>query len=152
MRIAKESIFSGLNNISVHTVLNEVFNDKFGLLESEVNELLEAYDLAPQLPAARQWYDGYRMGSTAGIYNPWSVLKYIYEKGALAPYWVNTSDNALVKTPSAKAEGFSQETVFTANWDPKLTVTPYCVTRVFRVILLRLYLPTVLCNIEEKED
>ena len=97
LRIAKESIFSGANNISTFTVLNEPFQDKFGLLESEVSDLLKDYDLQSKLPEIKQWYNGYRIGSCDGIYNPWSVLKCIQENGALAPYWVNTSDNALVK-------------------------------------------------------
>lgn len=97
LRIAKESIFSGLNNIFTFTILNETFQDKFGLLEPEVKSLLEEYDLLDQLPQIREWYDGYRIGSCEGIYNPWSVLSCIREKGRLAPYWVNTSDNALMK-------------------------------------------------------
>lgn len=97
LRIAKESIFSGLNNISTYTILNETFMDKFGLLEDEVKELLMEYDLIDRLSDIRQWYNGYQIGSCKGIYNPWSVLKCIEEKGALLPYWVNTSDNALIK-------------------------------------------------------
>lgn len=97
LRIAKESIFSGLNNISTFTILNETFRDKFGLLESEVCSLLEEYSLSDKGGDIQRWYDGYRIGSCPGIYNPWSVLKCIGEEGALAPYWVNTSDNALMK-------------------------------------------------------
>ena len=97
LRIAKESIFSGANNIITFTILEEEFQDKFGLLESEVIKLLEEYDLLEELPEMREWYDGYRIGSCQGIYNPWSVLNCIMKKGVLAPYWVNTSDNALMK-------------------------------------------------------
>ena len=95
--IAKGNIFSGLNNIRTFTLLNEGFSDKFGLLESEVSELLTSYGLVDKLPLFRQWYDGYRIGSCTGIYNPWSVLNCLAEKGELAPYWVNTSNNALIK-------------------------------------------------------
>ncbi len=102
LRIAKESIFSGANNISTFTILNESFKDQFGLLESEVKTLLEDYDLISKLSEIRQWYDGYRIGSCGGIYNPWSVLKCIAEMGALSPYWVNTSENALMKHLIAK--------------------------------------------------
>ncbi len=97
LRIAKESIFSGANNISTFTILDEEFQDKFGLLESEVKDLLESYALSDKLSALGQWYDGYRIGSCTKIYNPWSVLNCISKKGSLAPYWVNTSDNALMK-------------------------------------------------------
>lgn len=97
LRIAKESVFSGLNNLKSVTILNESFQDKFGFLESEVKILLEKYELAHQLPAIREWYNGYRIGSCGGIYNPWSVLTCISEGGKLLPYWVNTSDNGLMK-------------------------------------------------------
>lgn len=97
LKITKESIFSGLNNISTFTILNKPFQDKFGLLESEVQILLEEYGLVDQLPNIRKWYNGYRIGSCEGIYNPWSVLKCIAANGELMPYWVNTSDNSLMK-------------------------------------------------------
>ncbi|MBS0622630.1 MAG: AAA family ATPase [Verrucomicrobia bacterium] len=97
LRIAKESIFSGLNNVSTFTLLNETFRDKFGLLEVEVSGLLQEYGLLEKLPEFKRWYNGYRVGSCASIYNPWSVLSCIAQQGNLAPYWVNTSDNALVK-------------------------------------------------------
>ncbi len=97
LRIAKESIFSGANNISTFTILNEPFRDHFGLLEPEVKRLLQEYGLIEKLPEISQWYDGYRIGSQSALYNPWSVLKCIGEMGSLAPYWVNTSDNTLMK-------------------------------------------------------
>lgn len=97
LRIAKESIFSGLNNVITFTILNETFSDKFGLLESEVKQLLEDYGLSEKLPEIRKWYNGYRIGPCTNIYNPWSVLNCIANKGDLAPYWVNTSENALMK-------------------------------------------------------
>ncbi|MBA2368113.1 MAG: AAA family ATPase [Candidatus Protochlamydia sp.] len=97
LRIAKESVFSGLNNLKSVTILNESFQDKFGFLESEVKILLEKYQLANKLPEIREWYNGYRIGSCGGIYNPWSVLTCISEGGRLYPYWVNTSDNGLMK-------------------------------------------------------
>jgi hypothetical protein len=105
LRIAKESIFSGLNNVTPFSILNETFRDKFGLLESEDEELLEYYGLSEKLPVLREWYDGYRIGSCRGIYNPWSVLRCIAENGVLAPYWVNTSDNALMKQLITKSGG-----------------------------------------------
>lgn len=97
LRIAKESIFSGLNNVITYTLLSETFQDKFGLLESEVKQLLENYSLVKQLPEMRKWYNGYRIGLCEDIYNPWSVLNSIDKKGALAPYWVNTSNNDLIR-------------------------------------------------------
>ena len=97
LRIAKESIFSGLNNIRTFTLLNDGFQDKFGLTEPEVKKLLEEYSLLDKWEVIRKWYNGYRIGSCEGVYNPWSVLNCIANQGALAPYWVNTSDNALMR-------------------------------------------------------
>lgn len=97
LRIAKESIFSGLNNIGTFTILDEKFQDKFGLLESEVEGLLQENHLVDRLEEMRKWYNGYRIGSCEKLYNPWSVLRCIENRGALAPYWVNTSENALMK-------------------------------------------------------
>ncbi|MBA2367584.1 MAG: AAA family ATPase [Candidatus Protochlamydia sp.] len=105
LRIAKESIFSGLNNISTFTILNDTFSDKFGLLESEVKELLDYYDLSEKINDVRRWYNGYRIGTSTNIYNPWSVLNCITNKGVLAPYWVNTSENALMKKLIAQSTG-----------------------------------------------
>lgn len=97
LRIAKESIFSGLNNVSTYSILDTQFQDKFGLLEHEVIQLLENNEMTEMLPKMREWYNGYRIGTCSKIYNPWSVLKCIEAKGKLASYWVNTSDNALTK-------------------------------------------------------
>lgn len=96
------SIFSGLNNVSTFTIMNEKFQDKFGLLESEVTWLLEQCGLSCKLSDIGQWYDGYRFGSNPGIHNPWSVLSCVANEGVLSPYWVNTSDNALMKHLIAK--------------------------------------------------
>lgn len=97
LRVAKESIFSGLNNVSTFTILNEGFQDKFGLTENEVQLLLKEYNLLDRWEDIKKWYNGYRIGSFEGIFNPWSVLKCIDNQGALASYWINTSENALLR-------------------------------------------------------
>lgn len=97
LRIAKESIFSGANNISTFSLLHEEFQDKFGLLESEVQELLASNGLSEKFSEITQWYDGYSIGSRKQIYNPWSVLNCIAKKGNILPYWVNSSDNTLMQ-------------------------------------------------------
>jgi hypothetical protein len=98
-----------MNNIRTYTLLNETFQDKFGLLESEVKALLDSHDLGSRLPQIRKWYDGYRVGSCEGLYNPWSVLCCIDEKGKLAPWWVNTSDNALIKRLVTRGDEYLKE-------------------------------------------
>jgi len=97
LRIAKESIFSGLNNLDVATTLKiSPFEDKFGFTEPEVEQLLRDYDCADRMPEVRDWYNGYKFGNTV-IYNPWSVLNYVRDIPNLAgPKWLNTASNDLV--------------------------------------------------------
>lgn len=97
LRVAKESIFSGLNNIQVHTMFSYKFNDKFGFTEDEVSEILDYYDLACNLQEVKNWYNGYIFSGKV-IYNPWSVLNYVSnnEMGFM-PYWINSSGNELIK-------------------------------------------------------
>ncbi|MHB8127153.1 MAG: AAA family ATPase [Desulfitobacteriaceae bacterium] len=97
MRVARESLFSGLNNLSVWTLLDEPYSQQFGFLETEVVDLLNYYGIESLLAEIRGWYNGYIFGNTL-VYNPWSILKYAQNwKGGLQPYWINTSDNELVK-------------------------------------------------------
>jgi hypothetical protein len=96
LRIARESIFSGLNNLVVSSLLDEKYNQYFGLLTAEVEKIFRDFDLEYKLAEIKQWYNGYNFGGEI-IYNPWSIINCIYQKGELNPYWVNTSDNQLVK-------------------------------------------------------
>ncbi|MCI0471561.1 MAG: AAA family ATPase, partial [Candidatus Aminicenantes bacterium] len=98
MRIARESIFSGLNNLGVFTLLSKEFEDKFGFTEEEVETLLKDYRLFHRYDQVREWYNGYRFG-TRVIYNPWSIINFLgSEEKELKPYWINTSDNTIVAT------------------------------------------------------
>ncbi|MEK6731069.1 MAG: AAA family ATPase [Pseudomonadota bacterium] len=103
LRIAKESLFSGLNNLKVYSVLDERYGQYFGFTEEEMDELLQQADLTPHSAEIRKWYNGYQFGKTV-VYNPWSVANCLNERGALSPYWVNTSDNALIKKLFAQAD------------------------------------------------
>ena len=96
LRTAKEGLFSGLNNLLVYTILDTEFEDKFGFTQREVQQLLKDWDLEDQLPSIQTWYNGYQFGNTT-VYNPWSLLSCVNKKGLLKPYWVNTSDNSLIK-------------------------------------------------------
>ena len=99
LRIAKESIFSDLNNPGIFTILSATFDDKFGFTEEEVHKLLTYYDLAQNSEQVKKWYDGYTFGHTDHIYNPWSIINYIarHTEG-FKPYWVNTSSDDLIKS------------------------------------------------------
>jgi len=102
MRIARESIFSGLNNPGVYTLLSEEFEDKFGFTEKEVETLLKDFDVFDRYDDVQRWYNGYRFGSTI-IYNPWSITNFLASDGKeLKPYWTNTSDNKIVENLLSK--------------------------------------------------
>lgn len=95
IRVAQAGIFSDLNNIETHTILDEAYDEYFGLLENEVENALIEYKTEDKLEDVKSWYDGYKFGNIE-VYNPWSILKYIkYKK--LDAYWINTSGNALIK-------------------------------------------------------
>ena len=94
LRVAKEGIFSGLNNLAVYSILEEKYSSSFGLTETEVEKALEYYQLKHNLREVKEWYDGYLFGKTE-IYNPWSILNYISNQ-KLEAYWVNTSNNFLI--------------------------------------------------------
>ena len=95
LRFAKENIFSGLNNIKVHSILNERFTEYFGVLENEVETSLKDFGLEYDLSDVQKWYNGYLFGETK-VYNPWSIINFLDEK-KLGAYWVNTSENSLIK-------------------------------------------------------
>jgi len=104
LRIAKESIFSGLNNIEVYTLLNKKFSDKFGFTQNEIEKLVYDFNEANQVEKIKEWYNGYVFDGIT-IYNPWSVLSYLknsYE--GLKPYWMNSSENVLIKTLLSKGD------------------------------------------------
>jgi len=98
MRIARESIFSGLNNPGVYTLLSEEFDDKFGFTEQEVEALLKDFNALHLYDQVQQWYNGYRFGAKI-IYNPWSIVNFLGSKAKeCKPYWINTSDNKIVES------------------------------------------------------
>lgn len=96
LRIAKESIFSGLNNLIISSVIEESYSTAMGFTAEEVHRLANAMGHADKFPEIQQWYDGYRFAGM-GIYNPWSVLNYFDNNCRPQPYWANTSSNAILK-------------------------------------------------------
>ncbi len=108
LRISKESIFTGLNNLKVNSILDESFAEYFGFTQPEVDELMKEYGLENKLEEVKIWYDGYLFGETE-VYNPWSVIYYmddILEHNTIypKPYWSNTSSNSIVKELVEKAD------------------------------------------------
>ena len=95
LRVAKENIFSGLNNLEVHTILDDEFTEYFGIMENEVEKSVEDFGLEYELKDVQKWYNGYLFGNRQ-VYNPWSIINFL-KNGKLKPYWVNTSGNGLIK-------------------------------------------------------
>lgn len=96
LRIAKESIFSGLNNLDVYSVLANDYGDVFGFTAEDIQKITTDYDCKDKISEIKEWYDGYTFGHT-DIYNPWSVTNYISRKCVPDTYWANTSNNAILR-------------------------------------------------------
>jgi Predicted AAA-ATPase/PD-(D/E)XK nuclease superfamily len=103
LRVSKESLFSGLNNLEVYSMFNAQYSEYFGFTEAEVTDLFHRSQLDIALKDVRDWYNGYQMGNTV-IYNPWSIVNCLKQKGALRPYWVNTSGHDVLKQAIAKSD------------------------------------------------
>ena len=108
LRISKESVFTGLNNLAVESILSMNYPGAFGFTEPEVKAMMEYFDRADQYPELKKWYDGYCFGKTE-IYNPWSILNYLYmgknDPDYLPrPYWSNTSSNSIVREMIGEAD------------------------------------------------
>ena len=94
LRIAKEGIFSGLNNLQVYNIFEEKFSEYYGLTEEEVLEGLKYYDLEYEINDVKDWYDGYQFENTE-VYNPWSIINFL-KNGKLKPYWQGTAGNETI--------------------------------------------------------
>lgn len=111
LRVSRESIFSGLNNVTIHSVLNDEFSDKFGFTKQEVKQILEDFNVATNYELVKKWYNGYKIGALTNIYNPWSILNYaISTTKEFQAFWVNTSSDDLLKEQlQGKDENYMRE-------------------------------------------
>lgn len=109
LRISKESIFTGLNNLKIVSILNDTYAEYYGFTEAEVKAMLDFYSISDRIEEVKRWYDGYVFGKTE-VYNPWSIIYYvdditdentIYPK----PYWSNTSSNSIIHEMVEQAGG-----------------------------------------------
>jgi len=101
LRISRESIFTGLNNLDIVSILNENYAEYFGFTQNEVDAFLNAYGIAQRSNEVKSWYNGYLFGNT-DVYNPWSVINYVkdivyHNTDFPKPYWSNTSSNSIVR-------------------------------------------------------
>lgn len=108
LRISRESIFTGLNNLDIISILNEYYDEYFGFTQKEVSKMLKDYGLSGKEELIKNWYNGYIFGQ-AQVYNPWSVVKFVkdlYKNPNVFPtsYWANTSSNSIVKSLIEKAD------------------------------------------------
>ena len=102
LRVAKESIFSGLNNLTIHTVLDSKYSEYFGFTSSEIRDMTAYYTAEDKYDEICEWYNGYRFGNT-DIFNPWSVINYFYNNCSPKAYWQSTGDNSIIREIVAEA-------------------------------------------------
>jgi hypothetical protein len=115
LRISRESIFTGLNNLNIISILNDRYAEYFGFSDNEVQEMAKYYELEEKYLLIRDWYNGYVFGHT-NIYNPWSVIKFIFDltgnKNTFpSSYWANTSSNSIVKSLIEKADSKTKQEI-----------------------------------------
>ena len=115
LRISKESIFTGLNNLEVISILNKQYAESFGFTQAEAEQMLEYYGLMQKKQELKDWYDGYLFGN-AEVYNPWSVINYVKtavidEEAFPKPYWSNTSSNSIIKELVENADSGVKEEI-----------------------------------------
>ena len=101
LRISRESIFTGLNNLEINSIMSEAYTEHFGFTGKEVEQAVEFYDRKENMDRIREWYDGYQFGKTE-VYNPWSVINYLQDcyknkNTLMRAYWSNTSSNSIVR-------------------------------------------------------
>lgn len=129
LRVAKESIFSGLNNLVVNSVLDKKYSEYFGFTKPEVEAMAAYYQAEDKLPELCAWYDGYRFGETE-IFNPWSVINYFNNACEARAYWVSTSGNDIIgevldhadSTVLIRWQNCCRENQFSPMWIPALFI------------------------------
>lgn len=129
LRISKESIFTGLNNLEIISILNDNYAEYFGFTAEEVMEMLDFYDIPQKAEEAKEWYDGYLFGDTE-VYNPWSMINYV--KTAVTnriaypqPYWSNTSSNGIIREMVEHAGIFMRSNREAGNGRPDIQLVSY---------------------------
>ena len=115
LRISKESIFTGMNNLEIVSILNKSYEEYFGFTNDEITKICKDYDINDKYSEIKEWYDGYVFGDE-NVYNPWSVVRYVKDiaingEKYPSPYWSNTSSNSIVKTLIEKADDDTKEEI-----------------------------------------
>ena len=115
LRISKESIFTGLNNLAVNSILSNKYSESFGFVQYEVDELMKYYNIEEKSQLMKKWYDGYLFGKSE-VYNPWSVLNQVKEWSedkdiSAIPWWTNTSSNNIIRTLVSQADNETKDII-----------------------------------------
>ena len=134
-RIAKESLFSGMNNFKVYTIMDNEFADDFGVTSEEMEKVIKDFNVEDE-EEIKKWYDGYKIGNVEGIYNPWSILNYLTDR-KLKPYWVNTSSNDLIQMTLEKLSTVKEKMIRLLNDE---------------AVEVKINLETIITGIENREE
>ena len=115
LRISKESIFTGLNNLAVNSIFSNKYSESFGFVQYEVDELMKYYNIEEKSQLMKKWYDGYLFGKSE-VYNPWSVLNQVKEWSedkdiSAIPWWTNTSSNNIIRTLVSQADNETKDII-----------------------------------------
>ena len=115
LRISKESILTGLNNLAVNSILSNKYSESFGFVQYEVDELMKYYNIEEKSQLMKKWYDGYLFGKSE-VYNPWSVLNQVKEWSedkdiSAIPWWTNTSSNNIIRTLVSQADNETKDII-----------------------------------------
>lgn len=115
LRISRESIFTGLNNLEIISILNKSYDEYFGFIQEDINKMLEDYNLSDKGALIKEWYNGYIFGD-AEVYNPWSAVRFVKDlkiNNNVFPssYWANTSSNSIVKSLIERADSVTKREI-----------------------------------------
>ena len=152
LRIAQESIFSGLNNLTVNSVMDEAYDRYFGFTNEEVSKMLDYYGVAEKESELKDWYDGYLFGNEE-IYNPWSVINYISKGCVPQAYWVNTGKNEILEDVLKVADEDITEKLYSLILGDKVLTridqnVVYGSSNIFSLLLVAGYLKTTLKELQ----
>ena len=155
LRVAKESIFSGLNNLTINSILDEKYSLYFGFTEEEIQMMADYYGYTDRYEEIADWYDGYRFGNT-DIFNPWSVINYFRNDGKPKPYWQATGSNQIIREVLSEADsdiyiklqsllsgGSFLTYIDTGVIYPEIRMNP---SSVYSFLLVAGYLKTISCD------
>ena len=152
LRIAQESIFSGLNNLTVNSVMDEAYDRYFGFTNEEVSKMLDYYGVAEKESELKEWYDGYLFGNEE-IYNPWSVINYISKGCVPQAYWVNTGKNEILEDVLKVADEDITEKLYSLILGDKVLARidlndVYGSSNIFSLLLVAGYLKTTIKELQ----